>query len=46
LLELAAVDGIIPLLRKTADFNWHRQTALALLRNAGFRRIVLNSLWS
>ena len=46
LLELAAIDGILPLLRRTADFNWHRQTALALLRNPGFRRIVLNSLWS
>ena len=46
LLELAAVDGILPLLRRTADFNWHRQTALALLRNPGFRRIVLNTLWS
>ena len=46
LIELAAVDGIVPLLRRTADFNWHRQTALALLRNPGFRRIVLNSLWS
>jgi geranylgeranyl reductase family protein len=46
LLELAAVDGIVPLLRRTADFNWHRATAMALLRNPGFRRIVLNSLWS
>jgi hypothetical protein len=46
LLELAAVDGIVPLLRRTADFNWHRETALALLRHAGFRRIVLNALWS
>jgi flavin-dependent dehydrogenase len=46
LLELAAVDGIVPLLRRTANFNWHRETALALLRNPGFRRIVLNSLWS
>lgn len=45
LLELAAVDGIVPLLRRTANFNWHRQTALALLRNPGFRRIVLSSLW-
>lgn len=44
LLELAAVDGIVPLLRRTADFNWHRATALALLRHPGFRRIVLNSL--
>ena len=46
LLELAIVDGIVPLLRRTADFNWHRQAALALLRNAGFRRIVLSSLWT
>lgn len=46
LLELAAVDGIVPLLRRTADFNWHREAALALLRHSGFRRIVLNSLWS
>lgn len=46
LLELAAVDGIVPLLRRTADFNWHRASALALLRNPGFRRIVLNSLWT
>lgn len=46
LLELAAVDGIIPLLKRTGDFNWHREAALALLRNAGFRRIVLSSLWS
>jgi geranylgeranyl reductase family protein len=46
LIELAAVDGILPLLRRTADFNWHRESALALLRNAGFRRIVLNTLWT
>ncbi len=46
LLELAAVDGIVPLLRRTADFNWHRSAALALLKNPGFRRIVLSSLWT
>ncbi len=46
LLELAAVDGIVPLLRRTANVNWHRATALALLKNAGFRRIVLSSLWT
>jgi flavin-dependent dehydrogenase len=44
LLELAASDGIVPLLRANADVNWHRAAALALLRHAGFRRIVLNSL--
>jgi geranylgeranyl reductase family protein len=46
LLELAAVDGIIPLLRRTANFNWHRGAALALLKNPGFRRIVLSTLWT
>lgn len=45
LLELAKVDGIVPLLRRTANFNWHRQTALELLRDRGFRRIVLAALW-
>jgi geranylgeranyl reductase family protein len=44
-VELARVDGIIPMLRQTADFNWHRQSALALLRHAQFRRILLSSLW-
>jgi digeranylgeranylglycerophospholipid reductase len=45
-VELARIDGIVPLLRQTADFNWHRQSALALLRHAQFRKILLNSLWS
>ena len=46
LIELARIDGIVPMLRQTADFNWHRQSALALLRHAQFRRILLSSLWS
>jgi digeranylgeranylglycerophospholipid reductase len=46
LVELARVDGLVPLLKQTADFNWHRQSALALLRHAQFRRILLGSLWS
>jgi geranylgeranyl reductase family protein len=45
-IELARVDGLVPLLRQTADFNWHRQSALALLRHAQFRKILLSSLWS
>jgi flavin-dependent dehydrogenase len=45
-IELARVDGIVPLLRQTADFNWHRQAALALLKHAQFRKILLSSLWS
>jgi len=46
LIELARIDGLIPLLRETADFNWHRRSALALLRHAQFRRILLSSIWS
>jgi flavin-dependent dehydrogenase len=45
-IELARVDGIVPLLRETADFNWHRRSALALLKHSQFRRILLSSLWS
>ncbi len=45
-IELARVDGLVPMLRQTADFNWHRQSALALLKHAQFRKILLSSLWS
>ena len=45
IIELARVDGVVPMLRRTADFNWHRQSALALLKHAQFRRILLSSLW-
>ena len=45
ILELASVDGLVPLLRQTANFNWHRDTAMALLRHPPFRKIVLGSLW-
>jgi flavin-dependent dehydrogenase len=45
-IELARVDGIVPLLRETADFNWHRRSALALLKHSQFRRILLTSIWS
>ena len=46
LVDLAAVDGLVPLVERTADFNWHRDTALALLKNASFRRVVLSSFLS
>jgi geranylgeranyl reductase family protein len=46
LVELARVDGIVPLLKETADFNWHRRAALALLRHPAFRRAVITSIWS
>jgi digeranylgeranylglycerophospholipid reductase len=45
LVELARVDGLVPLLKRTADFNWHGTSALALLRHAQFRRILLGSIW-
>jgi len=44
-VELARVDGLVPMLRQTADFNWHRNSALALLRHSQFRKILLSSLW-
>jgi flavin-dependent dehydrogenase len=46
LVELARIDGIVPLLKQTADFNWHRRSALTLLRHAEVRRIILGSLWT
>ena len=44
LMELARVDGIVPLLQQTADFNWHQSAAQALLRHAEFRRIIVKSM--
>jgi flavin-dependent dehydrogenase len=46
LVEVARVDGIVPLLKETADFNWHRRAALALMRHPAFRRAVISSIWS
>jgi geranylgeranyl reductase family protein len=46
LVEVARVDGIIPLLKETADFNWHRTAALALLRHPSVRKAVISSIWS
>jgi flavin-dependent dehydrogenase len=40
LVDLASVNGVVPLLQKTASFNWHRAAAMALLRHTAFRRIV------
>jgi digeranylgeranylglycerophospholipid reductase len=44
LIALARVDGLVPLIKQTADFNWHRGAALALLRHQAFRQAVLSSL--
>ena len=46
LVEVARVDGIVPLLKDTADFNWHRKAALAVVRHPAFRRAVISSFWS
>lgn len=46
LVELARIDGLVPLLKQTADFNWHRQSALALLRHSQVRKILISALWS
>jgi geranylgeranyl reductase family protein len=45
IFDLARVDGVVPLLKQTGDFNWHRRAVIALLRHSGFRRAVLSSLW-
>ena len=45
-IELARVDGIVPLLKQSADFNWHGAAARSLLRNPSFRRAVFSSIWS
>jgi digeranylgeranylglycerophospholipid reductase len=46
LVELARIDGLVPLLKQTANFNWHGSSALALLRHAQFRKILFASMWS
>jgi geranylgeranyl reductase family protein len=44
LVNLAQVNGIVPMLQRTASFNWHRKAAVALLTNSEFRRIAYRSL--
>jgi geranylgeranyl reductase family protein len=46
LVELSRVDGIVPILKQTADFNWHRAAAVSLLRSPSFRRVMFGSFWS
>ncbi len=41
LVELGRANGVVPILQRTASFNWHRKAAIALLGHASFRRIVL-----
>ena len=44
LIELARVNGVVPLLQQTAQFNWHRKAAIALLGHPAFRKIVFKSV--
>jgi geranylgeranyl reductase family protein len=43
LIELARVNGVVPLLQETALFNWHGRAALALLAHPAFRKILITS---
>jgi geranylgeranyl reductase family protein len=43
LIELAKVNGIVPLLQRTASFNWHSTAAMALLADASFRKLVFKT---
>lgn len=46
LIELAQIDGLVPLVEEAASFNWHRGAALTLLKHPAFRRAVLASILS
>lgn len=41
LTDLAIRDGLLPIIRGTAGFNWHRKLILGALRHPGVLRIVL-----
>lgn len=44
LIDLGRDNGVVPLLRRTASFNWHRKAAVALLKHPSVRRIVFGAL--
>lgn len=44
LFELARTDGVMPIVRRTAAFNRHRQLILALLQHPPVRQLVLRRL--
>jgi geranylgeranyl reductase family protein len=44
LTELAITDGVMPIVRRTARFNWHRDLILGTLRHPGVLQIVLRRL--
>ena len=44
LFELARTDGVMPIVRRTASFNRHRQLILALLKHPPVRQLLLRRL--
>lgn len=44
LWELARTDGIMPIVRRTARFNKHRDLIVALFRHPGARRVLFRRL--
>ncbi|MEW6320212.1 MAG: NAD(P)/FAD-dependent oxidoreductase [Acidobacteriota bacterium] len=46
LFDLASTDGILPLVRRTARFNRHRDFIMALFKHGGARRVLFNRLAS
>jgi digeranylgeranylglycerophospholipid reductase len=43
LFALARTDGLMPLLRRTADFNHHREFIVALLKHPPARRVLFRA---
>jgi hypothetical protein len=44
LFELARTDGIMPIVRRTATFNRHRQLIVSLLGHPPARRVLMRRL--
>jgi geranylgeranyl reductase family protein len=44
LFELARTDGIMPIVRRTASFNRHRELIVELLKHPPVRRLILRKL--
>ncbi|MDQ3419067.1 MAG: hypothetical protein M3541_09830, partial [Acidobacteriota bacterium] len=42
--ELARTDGVMPIVRRTARFNQHRDVILSLLRHPPARRVLLRRI--
>ena len=44
LIALGRSNGVVPILQRTASFNWHRKAAMALLGHPAFRKIVFGKV--